>query len=165
MTRLTISTQFDSGSIGVLRLEDPRDIALHIRKDNASEFAQWFHFALHGAADMPVTLKFLNAGQCAYPKGWNNYRVVASHDRQNWFRIETSFDDEVMTARTTPQTQCIYFAYFEPYSYEQHLDLLASLSRILVNGPLRELVEQGAPDDEIFKAVEALDTASAEANP
>jgi len=128
MTRLTISTQFDSGSIGVLRLEDPRDIALHIRKDNASEFAQWFHFALHGAADMPVTLKFLNAGQCAYPKGWNNYRVVASHDRQNWFRIETSFDGEVMTARTTPQTQCIYFAYFEPYSYEQHLDLLASAS-------------------------------------
>lgn len=46
-----------------------------------------------------------------------------------------------------------------------HLDLLASLSRNLVNGPLRELVEQGAPDDEIFKAVEVLDTVTAEANP
>jgi murein tripeptide amidase MpaA len=41
-------------------------------------------------------------------------------------RIETSFDGAVMTARTTPETNCIYFAYFEPYSWEQHLDLLAS---------------------------------------
>jgi len=46
-----------------------------------------------------------------------------------------------------------------------HLDLLASLSRNLVHGPLRELVEKGAPDDEIFKAVDALDAAAAEANP
>jgi len=44
-----------------------------------------------------------------------------------------------------------------------HLDLLARLSRNLVHGPLRELVEQGASDDEIFQAVESLDVASVEA--
>lgn len=44
-----------------------------------------------------------------------------------------------------------------------HLDVLASLSRNLVHGDLRELVERDAPDDEIFKAVEAIDAASAEA--
>ena len=126
MTRLAITTQFDSGAIEVVSLEDHRDIQLNIRKDNAAEFAQWFHFALHGAADLPVTLRFLNAGQSAYPKGWENYAVVASHDRQHWFRIDTRYDGQVMTARTTPQTQCMYFAYFEPYSYEQHLDLLGS---------------------------------------
>jgi murein tripeptide amidase MpaA len=54
--------------------------------------------------------------------------VVASHDRQNWFRIDTEYDGQVMTARTTPATQCMYFAYFEPYSWEQHLDLLGSAS-------------------------------------
>jgi len=32
----------------------------------------------------------------------------------------------VMTARMTPDTNAVYFAYFEPYSYEQHLDLLGS---------------------------------------
>jgi len=43
-----------------------------------------------------------------------------------------------------------------------HLDVLASLSRGLAHGPLRELVEQGAPDEEIFQAVAALDAAAAE---
>jgi len=129
MTSLHISTQFDSGAIEVLSLDDHRNIELRIRADNASEFAQWFHFSLHGAQGLPVTLRFLNAGACAYPKGWEGYQVVASHDRQNWFRIATEFDGTVMTAQVRPETQCIYFAYFEPYSYEQHLDLLAAASQ------------------------------------
>lgn len=126
MTSLYISTQFDSGAIEVLSLDDHRNIELRIRADNASEFAQWFHFSLHGAQGLPVTMRFLNAGACAYPKGWEGYQVVASYDRQNWFRIATEFDGTVMTAQVRPETQCIYFAYFEPYSYEQHLDLLAA---------------------------------------
>ena len=125
MRRLHISTQFDSGAIEVVSLADPADIRLNIRKDNAGEFAQWFHFALHGAADLPVTLRFLNASACAYPKGWDGYRVAASHDRQHWFRIDTQYDSAVMTAQVTPDAQCIYFAYFKPYGYEQHLELLA----------------------------------------
>jgi len=44
-----------------------------------------------------------------------------------------------------------------------HLDLLARLSRSLVQGPLRELVEKGAPDEEIFQAVEAADAGAADA--
>ena len=128
MTQLHISTQFDSGAIEVVSLADPGDIQLNIRRDNASEFAQWFHFSLQGAAGLPVCLRFLNGAQCAYPKGWQNYCVVASLDRQNWFRIDTEFDGQVMTARMTPETQCVYLAYFEPYSYEQHLDLIASMS-------------------------------------
>ena len=126
---LHISTQFDSGSIEVVSLEDPGNIQLHIRRDNAAEFAQWFHFALHGAAGQAVVLKFMNAGQCAYPQGWEGYSVVASHDRQHWFRIDTRYDGNVMTARTTAQSQCLYLAYFEPYSWEQHLDLLASAAQ------------------------------------
>lgn len=126
MARLAISTQFDSGSIEVVRLDDPGDVQLRIRRDNAAEIAQWFHFRLQGAAGVAVTLRFLNAGKCAYPKGWENYRVVASHDRQLWFRIETDFRDGVMTARVTPDTNSIYFAYFEPYPYDRHLDLIGS---------------------------------------
>lgn len=129
MPHLHISTQFDSGAIEVLSLDNPRNIELNIRADNASAFAQWFHFALHGAADKAVTLRFLNAGACAYPKGWEDYRVVASHDRQHWFRVDTEFDGTVMTAHATPTGNCMYFAYFEPYSYEQHLDLLGAAAQ------------------------------------
>ncbi|WP_296445744.1 M14 family metallopeptidase [Rhodoferax sp. UBA5149] len=124
MTQLHISASFDSGAIEVLSLADASDIQLNIRKDNASEFAQWFHFSLQGACGLAVTLRFLNAGRCAYPKGWQDYRVVASYDRQQWFRIRTAFDGEVMSADITPATQCVYFAYFEPYSHERHLDLI-----------------------------------------
>ena len=126
MTALHISTAFDAGAIEVLSLADPRDIQLHIRKDSAADFTQWFYFSVQGAAGVPLVLRFLNAGQCSYPKGWEGYAVMASHDRQHWFRIDTSFDGQVMTARTTPETQCLYLAYFEPYSWEQHLDLLAT---------------------------------------
>ena len=129
MSSLHISSQFDSGAIEVLSLQDHRNIELAIRADNASDFAQWFHFCLHGAVGLPVTLRFMNAGACAYPKGWDGYQVVASHDRQNWFRVDTAFDGTVMTARTTAQSNATYFAYFEPYSYEQHLDLLGSATQ------------------------------------
>lgn len=126
MHKLHISTQFDSGAIEVVRVERADDIQLRIRKDSAAEFAQWFHFCLHGAAFQPVTLRFLNGGESAYPKGWEGYQVAASYDRQEWTRIDTQFDGKEMTARLTPMAQAVYFAYFEPYSYEQHLDLLAS---------------------------------------
>lgn len=123
---IAISSQFDSGAIEVMRLDDPEDIQLRIRADNASEFAQWFHFALHGAAGVPVRLRFVNAGQCAYPKGWEGYRVAVSSDRQTWYRIDTSFDGTEMTIRFTPETNCVWLAYFEPYSHERHLDLIGS---------------------------------------
>ncbi len=126
MTPLHISTQFDSGAIEVLSQSDPADIQLNIRRDSASEFAQWFHFSLQGAAGLAVTLRFLNAGSSAYPKGWQDYRVVASYDRQHWFRIATRFDGTQMAADIAVEKQCVYFAYFEPFSYERHLDLIGS---------------------------------------
>ncbi|WHZ10360.1 MAG: Zinc carboxypeptidase domain protein [Burkholderiaceae bacterium] len=121
---LSICCAFDAGAIEVVSLADPADIQLKIRADNAAEFAQWFHFRLQGAAGVPIVLRFLNAGQSAYPKGWEGYRVLASHDRRQWQRIATEFDGQVLTARLTPATNSVYLAYFEPYSHERHLDLL-----------------------------------------
>ena len=128
MTALHISSCFDSGAIEVVSLADHRNIQLRIRSDNACDLAQWFHFSLQGACGLPVVLHFLNAGQCAYAQGWAGYAVLASHDRQHWFRIDTQYDGEVMTASVTPSAHCIYFAYFEPYSWEQQLDLLATVA-------------------------------------
>ena len=126
MHPLHISTSFDAGAIEVISLADPQDIQLKIRPDNASDFAQWFYFCLQGAAGVPVRLNFLNASQSAYPKGWTNYRVVASYDHQNWFRLDTDFDGQVLRTAFTPAGNSVYLAYFEPYSYERHLDLIGS---------------------------------------
>src|SRR6478735_5140079 len=65
-----------------------------------------------------------NAGQSAYPDGWNDYQAMASYDRVNWFRVPTSFDGEVLTIEHTPAMDSVYYAYFEPYSWERHLELL-----------------------------------------
>ena len=146
MHKLHISTQFDSGAIEVVQLERADDIQLRIRKDSAADFAQWFHFCLHGAAFQPVTLRFMNAGESAYPKGWEGYQVVASYDRQEWTRIDTQFDGQEMTARLTPMAQAVYFAYFEPYSYEQHLDLLAEELRLGQNA-LNAITGEFSSDD------------------
>jgi len=124
MHPLHISTSFDAGAIEVVSLVDPQDIQLKIRADNASDFAQWFYFCLQGAAGVPVRLNFVNAGQSAYPKGWTDYRVVASYDHQNWFRLDTDFDGQVLSTSVTPAGNSLYLAYFEPYSYERHLDLI-----------------------------------------
>ena len=126
MHPLHISTSFDAGAIEVSSLADPQDIQLKIRADNASDFAQWFYFCLQGAAGVPVRLNFVNAGQSAYPKGWTDYRVVASYDHQNWFRLDTDFDGQMLSTSFTPAGNSVYLAYFEPYSYERHLDLIGS---------------------------------------
>lgn len=56
--------------------------------------------------------------------------------------------------------KCLFF--FIAPSPRAHLDLLAWLSRGLIGGPLRELVEKGATDQEIFQAVDEIDRASAQ---
>lgn len=123
---LKISSTFDSGAIEVVRLDDPADIRLRLRKDNAADFHQWFHFRLMGAAGKPVRMVFENAASAAYPDGWKDYRCVASYDRQNWFRIAgTRYEDGQLVVEHTPERDSLYYAYFEPYSHERHLDLLA----------------------------------------
>ena len=129
MTPIHISSTFDSGAIDVVSTTDPANITLNIRADNASEFAQWFHFSLQGKSGQAVTLRFLNAGKSAFPAGWKDYRICASVDRQNWTRIDTRFDGQVMQASVVLAQQPMYFAYFEPYSYERHLDLISQTAQ------------------------------------
>ena len=123
---MQISSTFDAGAIEVVRLDDPADIRLRLRKDNAADFHQWFHFRLTGAAGTPVRMVLENAATAAYPDGWRDYRCVASYDRQNWFRIAgTRYEDGQLVVEHTPERDSLYYAYFEPYSHERHLDLVA----------------------------------------
>ncbi|HRP74187.1 MAG TPA: M14-type cytosolic carboxypeptidase [Rhodocyclaceae bacterium] len=122
---MKISHEFDSGSIEVIRVDDPQDIRLRLREDNAAGIRQWFHFRLQDAAGKSVRLVFENAGEATYAAGWDGYRCVASYDRRNWFRIPaTRYEDGELIVEHVPERNNIYYAYFEPYSHERHLDLL-----------------------------------------
>ena len=121
---IKISQNFDAGAIEVVKAEQAGDIQLNLRKDSNADFCQWFHFRLQGARDQEVVMQFLNAGESTYAKGWEDYRAVASYDRESWFRVDTEFDGKVMTVRHTPERDSVYYAYFEPYSWERHLSLL-----------------------------------------
>lgn len=121
---LSISSAFDAGNIEVVSLENPENIQLKIEKDTHSDFLQWFYFRLQGAKDIDCTLNILNAGEAAYPEGWEDYQARASYDRDTWFQIPTAYKDGVLTMDFEPEHDTVYIAYFAPFSYEQHLDLI-----------------------------------------
>lgn len=119
-----ISSSFDAGAISVIDSTDSQNIRLALRGDNAAPFSQWFYFRLQGAAYQPCRIRIENAGQSSYPEGWEDYQATASYDRSNWFRVPTHYEDGVLTIEHTPLAGSVYYAYFEPYSHEQHLNLL-----------------------------------------
>lgn len=51
----------------------------------------------------------------------------------------------------------MHLFFFIPPSPRAHLDMLARLSRAVGQGPLRGLVERGAPDEELFQALTVAD--------
>lgn len=120
-----ISSQFDGGNIDVVACERATNIQVAIRKDNQSDFYQWFYFRLTGAEGEPCKIHITNAGKSAYPDGFKSYQAVASYDRSHWFRVNSHFDGEQLVIEHTPATNSIYFAYFAPYSMERHADLIA----------------------------------------
>lgn len=123
---LKVSSQFDAGNIEVIDNSSPQDIQLQIRKDHNSDFYQWFYFRLQGGAGETLRLRLLNAAEAAYPDGWDNYQAVASYDRQEWFRVPTRYNNGELIIEHTPEQGSIYYAYFAPYSFEQHLDMVAA---------------------------------------
>ncbi|WP_441003344.1 M14 family metallopeptidase [Pseudocolwellia agarivorans] len=123
---MQITSNFDSGNIHVVDASNPSNIQLEIKQDHQSEYFQWFHFKLHNTNRCEHVLHITNAAQSAYVKGWENYQAVASYDRQEWFRVPTTFDGKQLTITLTPEFDSVYFAYFCPYSYERHQDLLHS---------------------------------------
>ncbi|WP_395376685.1 M14-type cytosolic carboxypeptidase [Marinicella sp. W31] len=122
---MKISNHFDSGRIEVVSAEAIDDIQVKIVKDSHSDFIQWFHFRIQGIKDQDCTVRFLNAGETSYTDGWKEYNVCASTDRQEWFRVPSRYDGQELVAQFNVDTDDVYLAYFAPYSWERHLNLLA----------------------------------------
>jgi len=126
---LQISHGFDSGAIEVIACSDVgADIAIRhdvLADGSAAEFLQWFHFRVSGAEESGAQLRVVNAGVTTYPEGWRDYRAVHSWNRRDWERIPTRFDGQILTIELPPAPGPSYISYFEPYSWERHLMLLA----------------------------------------
>lgn len=122
---LHISSNFDGGNIIVKDASDPLNIRLDIRKDNESDFYQWFSFRVAGEKGTELCMIIENAGGAAYPRGWENYNAVVSDDLVTWKRVPTSYDGTKLTIETKLHRSSIYVAYFAPYPLERHAQLVS----------------------------------------
>ncbi|MCG6201071.1 M14 family metallopeptidase [Psychromonas antarctica] len=124
---MRITANFDAGNIEVISLDNKKDIQLAIRPDFGGEFLQWFNFRIDGEVGEQYILNIINAGESSYIEGWENYQAVASYDRQHWFRLPTFYKAGKLTIVANMECETIQIAYFAPYSYERHQDLLAAV--------------------------------------
>ena len=130
MTALFIDAGFDAGNIEVLGIEGAT-ARLAIRRDNASEFFQWFNFRVAAKAGEEVVLKLTGLNASAYPGGRPDYDACVSEDREYWGRAPSSFDKSedggTLTVRYTPASDVAWFAYYAPrteiYAYMKKYDL------------------------------------------
>ena len=129
---IVIDAAFDAGNIEVLGIAGAT-ARLAIRKDNLSDFYQWFHFRVSNAQGRALELKLTGLGGSAYPDGWAGYDAVMSEDRETWTRAPSTWDagadGGTLTVRCTPQGPMAWFAYFAPYSMERHHDLVAQAAQ------------------------------------
>ena len=145
---ITINTQHDSANIELVDASNPAGIRLNIRKDANSDFLQWFNFSASGLRGKNTTFIIENAGATTYPDGWVDYDVVFSSDRQTWHRTATEYKNGEL--RWSVDTDCdqLWFAYFAPYSMEQHADLIAAAaSSLCVRHEVLAQTHQGRPMD------------------
>jgi len=128
MTTLFIDAGFDSGNIDVLGIAG-NTARLAIRRDNESEFFQWFHFRVAAPAGEEVELKLTGLNASAYPGGWPDYDACVTEDRDYWARAASTYDKDedggTLTVRYLPAGGVFWVAYFAPYSMERHHDLIA----------------------------------------
>jgi murein tripeptide amidase MpaA len=122
---MNISSAFECGNIEVVSQADHDKIRLKIRRDIGAEFFQWFYFRVSEIQGKRSCFYIENASEASYPEAWDGYNVCISYDREHWFRIPTTYRDGMLVFEHTPMQSTVYFAYFEPYSYQRHMDFIA----------------------------------------
>ena len=127
---MKIFSNFESGNIEIVNADNKEAIQLKIPNDNQSEFYQWFHFRLETEAEQSHSIQIVDLKNSAYPEGWKDYDVVASYDREEWFRVPAEFDGDTLSFTVIPEHGSISIAYFAPYSYDRHQDLLPAAQSV-----------------------------------
>eukprot|EP00887_Chlorella_sp_A99_P002437 scaffold10.g2437.t1 len=97
--------------------------------DHVTHEVEWFYFRVSNVQGEQLNVRITNAGQASYPSAWKGYNVCASYDRKHWFRIPTTYSakEGVLSWSCRPRHGAIFFAYFAPYTYEMHQELLAEM--------------------------------------
>ncbi len=125
---ITLSAAFDSGNI-VVHAIDGTTARLGIRRDEGSDFFQWFHFRVACRRGDRLSFRIEGLEASAYPGGWPGYRACVSEDRTLWTRTDTRYDPAdaggTLTITHVAGADLVWFAYFAPYSQERHHDLVA----------------------------------------
>lgn len=133
MHNLGFSSAFDGGNGRLVRYDaTSHSVDIEISPDPGGEtqpFLQWFYFRLWGAPGTVLTLRLINAGQAAYPKGWIDYPVRLRHGQQDWHCQPTRYEDGVLSWTGTLTGGWLECAYFVPYPQPRLDNLLAWASR------------------------------------
>jgi len=137
---VSISAAFDGGNIEFVSsscsASSASVVELRLRPDPLTELEQkrhmqWFAFrALPTASTSKVRYEIVNAADASYPEAWDGSAVCFSYDRLEWSRSwSTSYDSTSGTLswefdHAHRPGVPVYFAYFDLYPYERHLDLV-----------------------------------------
>ena len=120
-----ISSNFDSGKIRIIEESDWSAIRLAIPPDReGSDEFMWFHFLATGGRGKDCNFTLEDAGKTRWSAGYKDYRIVASYDRTDWFRIPATFDGASLKWSHKPERDRVWYAYHAPYDEVQRFALL-----------------------------------------
>ena len=120
---MKIDAQFDSGNIEVEEISGNQAL-LSIRADTGAEYYQWFYFRVTDDPNIEHNFKITNAAGASYPHAWDGYRVLASYDENDWFRVSTDYDGTNLNFRHQPTQATTSYAFFVPYLASRRETLL-----------------------------------------
>mgnify|MGYP001489073252 CR=1 FL=1 len=137
---VSVTAAFDAGNIECLNADDCTTglgVQVKIKDDPCTELEgkahkQWFYFRAAGSfRHVKSQFTIINAGDVSYPEAWPKSTVVYSYDRKEWKRCHaTTWSESTghLTWSLTPEANVVWFAFFAPYSFERHSDLVAMCS-------------------------------------
>ena len=137
---VSISDAFDGGNgkfVETTVLGGQATVKVQIKPDIYTELEKKHHFqhfyfrsAVKGAGTVKYAIT--NAGDASYAKAWKDSTTFASttpSDPNSWQRVlDTSYDASSGHLTWTydhGSSGSVYFAYFPPFSYERHLELIS----------------------------------------
>ncbi len=139
---MRIATNFESGRVRVVDASDPGDVTLEVLGDRSADFRQWFAFAARDVEGASLRFRLTNAGTCTYAGGFEDYAVLASYDRDTWFRVPTEYDGETLSFVHEAEAPVVTYAYYAPYLERR----LAKVLRRVAQHPAASI-------DEVAKSV------------
>lgn len=156
---INISCDFDGGNIEVLPNADDDVQHLNIRVDKAADYRQWFYFKVDASAGQLLKYSLDNAGQASYAEAWQGYNVVASYDRQSWFRVPAQYLEGALQWQFSAEQDSVYFSYFAPYDQARHEQLVRYITLQAASEQLKKITTTDGNSVELFKITDRSITA------